>query len=382
MSLAKRGIAFGRKCAATELLGNDTVDVVRSNSQCSDGVFPDCTGSGDLKGHPKLDTFSEHVFKQTGFLRTAYEVLANGYVELESAELLLKRASLPILCRLNSLRRLRSVGEGIAPITLVDLDKIYQSTADYDAVTVDVRSRLEAFTHESFMGVFDGLRLEHLDLGLLDCLFEISCLAGGVELIGPRIMEIARWIEEDRQGSIAAGQHKHLLEEMLCLFKDLGFTQLGECCESFELQLSRSYGFRSVVVSDVSGVDSLRDLCAELRRVADLTANLASSDTGEVDFWCPVLRNTVTAGEDPALANLRLLRFMAVGSLCLPRVRCVRAPLEHLTPDLLKLARECGANDFGYAAIDHESAARLNIPLYNAVATELRLEPLQEARAG
>ena len=63
-----------------------------------------------------------------------------------------------------------------------------------------------------------------------------------------------------------------------------------------------------------------------------------------------------------------MLRAVALGSLALPDVLYVRAPITRLGEKVSHIALHFGANDLGFVAVDELSARRLGIAPYSAAA--------------
>lgn len=94
---------------------------------------------------------------------------------------------------------------------------------------------------------------------------------------------------------------------------------------------------------------------------------LAISDklafTGKLNTWYPWAKNCVDSFclDGGCVLGVQLLRAVALGRLLLPNISHVRAPLSLFGVKMAHVALSFGANDFGYAALDAETADLLGI---------------------
>lgn len=93
--------------------------------------------------------------------------------------------------------------------------------------------------------------------------------------------------------------------------------------------------------------------------------------------WCPKLLSP--QGVDSG-GGIEVLRAISLARLALPTVRHIRAPLSLLGKQLAQLAPEFGANDFGFAAIDSDSAKMLGVLKMSEARTILELINQGKAR--
>ncbi|MCB0358453.1 MAG: hypothetical protein KDD44_02425 [Bdellovibrionales bacterium] len=86
--------------------------------------------------------------------------------------------------------------------------------------------------------------------------------------------------------------------------------------------------------------------------------------------WFPWCREPLDVGRTVSQAPLgaAMLRAVALGSLALPDVLYVRAPITRLGEKVSHIALHFGANDLGFVAVDELSARRLGIAPYSAAA--------------
>ena len=86
----------------------------------------------------------------------------------------------------------------------------------------------------------------------------------------------------------------------------------------------------------------------------------------DIDLWCPACsgrgsRRALGCEATEGAANLTLLRFLAIGTICLPYVPWRRASSAHFSLEALNLARYFGANDFGFGAANEEAETVLSL---------------------
>jgi 2-iminoacetate synthase ThiH len=79
--------------------------------------------------------------------------------------------------------------------------------------------------------------------------------------------------------------------------------------------------------------------------------------------------------------NFQLLRTLAVGSLCLAAIPNRRASTRYLTMEAIHIARYCGANDFGFGAVNELTARTMQLEKLDRLKKAWRLEARGAARS-
>src|SRR5690606_27921752 len=110
-------------------------------------------------------------------------------------------------------------------------------------------------------------------------------------------------------------------------------------------------GFPNCLVTDISQFRTAGQLALALYRI-----NQLSGPQHAIDVWVPGTGSPTMGASSPVLQDMRILRALAVGSICLNNVPHKRASSRRLSLEAINLARHCGANDLGYGAIDAETS--------------------------
>ena len=102
-----------------------------------------------------------------------------------------------------------------------------------------------------------------------------------------------------------------------------------------------------------------REFARELYRI-----NTLSGRNQHVQLWVPEIRGDRELRKRTPLADIAILRALAVASVALPQVPFRRASTRELSVDAFSFSRLCGANELGVGAVDETTARALDFQQY------------------
>ncbi|MBN8549410.1 MAG: hypothetical protein J0M12_08860 [Deltaproteobacteria bacterium] len=325
-SLAKIGIAAGRIVPVAEIPGHSAA--------------------------PSLSEFSRSCLSRFGFARIADRVCDGAPLNVRDVETLLSKASLPVLMKLVEIKR---CSEGYAaPLPLVLLP-LASWSARYDSTKILELSEglLRGIRHKHLRVVIDELDYSKLDGELFSVLREISSCRPGVTLVGPSVDDVVSWVVSATQNERGLKKFEALLHRL----RDAGLGRLMPTSMVDVLKTVHEAGFPASLVTNVSEFSSPLELAKELLRVNEIAQGQP------IDVWVPgyqISRASSSLISRSAL-NFQLLRVLAVGSLCLDAVPHRRASTRYFSVDALQFARYCGANDYGFGAVNELTARSMQL---------------------
>lgn len=309
----------------------------------------------EVPGHaasPTLSDFSRTCLSRFGFARIADRVCDGAALNVRDVEMLLSKASLPVLMKLVEIKHRE--GSCAAPLPLVMLP--WSSwTARYDSTRILELSQglLRGIRHKQLRVVIDELDYAKLDGELFSVLREISSCRPGMTLVGPSVDDVVSWV-------ISAAEHESGLkkfENLLHKLRDAGLGRLMPASMVDLLKTVHEAGFPASLVTNISEFSNPLELAKELLRVNEI------AQQQPIDVWVPGYQ--VSRASSPTLSraalNYQLLRVLAVGSLCLDAVPHRRASTRYFNVDALQFARFCGANDYGFGAVNELTARAMRL---------------------
>ena len=211
-----------------------------------------------------------------------------------------------------------------------------------------------------------------VELEILRKLISDSALTRTLHLIGPSSAEI--------QALTATAS----VEAIFQLFESYGILSIdgGSHIDVHEVaarkKFSVTYGqdlsdlIESSVVNHTISNRTLRPLTSPLEErlcLELLVLKRRVGALGRLRVWFPWFRSAVSRFSnigDQAL-GIPILRAIALARILLPQEVRIRAPISALGKHLGELSMLCGADDFGYAAVDRETATALGISLMSEV---------------
>jgi hypothetical protein len=349
--LARIGIVKGRKIAADKLLPREGI---------------------------AIEPFVEKCLRELGCEPMVRPLLDRKPLSAEQVYYLLFDAPLAALAKLvevffgppDSLQLPRA-------LVMMPIESWYRDSSYKEATDAALRF-LRAVPFSEIDVVVEWADFQHFDR-LLEIVEELSRRRSGARFIGPSVEEMVAWLRGGAQGtkgSVSPGDVSPLVDDLLYALRKSGFYRLRFSSSlqlAVELDLPvrlREAGFVAVFGTPVDcGGDSSSGRSARAALSTDLSR--MSSDelgVGDWDVWLPTVSHSFEGlpQKDP-LMDLRLLRLLAVGSLCLGRTPVRRASSSFLSLDGLAMAKYFGANDLGYGGLDDGTVSMLSLSPYRSL---------------
>lgn len=323
-----------------------------------------------VPGHPgqaAFTDFSRGCLSRFGFARIADRVVAGLPLGIRDVEMLLSKASLPVLMKLVELRH---GGEDcVQPMPLVMLP-LSNWAARYEPTRIVELSHdlLKSIRHKHIRVVIDEIDFEKLDGELFAVLREIAHCRPGLTLVGPPVDDVVSWVLS--AGSSKGIQSVPRFEQLLHKLRSAGLGRLMPSSAVEVLKTVKEAGFPASLVTNIPSFATPLELAKELLRVNEIAAHQP------IDVWVP--------GADPLPASKRtgtsaldfqVLRTLAVGSLCMPAVPYRRASTRYLSVEAIQFSRHCGANDFGFGAVNELTARALHLEKLDRLRRAVGNEP-------
>jgi hypothetical protein len=257
------------------------------------------------------------------------------------------------------------------PLVMLPLSS-WTSRYDSDKVVELSQDLLKGIRHKQLRVVIDELDFEKLDHELFVLLREISSCRPGMTLVGPSVDDVVSWVvsgaSEKRQGE--------RFEDLLQKMRRAGLGRLMPASMVDVLKSVRDAGFPASLVTNISEYGSPLELAKELLRVNDI------SREQPIDVWVPAYDYGMKARsstQNPAL-DFQLLRVLAVGTLCLNAIPYRRASTRYFSMDAIEFSRYCGANDFGFGAVNELTARTMHLERLERL--KRAVKPARAAGAG
>jgi hypothetical protein len=350
-TVARTGIAGGRKIAANALLFNKRLAAASG----SDDGFP----SREL-----LDSRSEELCAQ---------MKAEQLPTRADVEFLLEEASLPALLYLVS----KSRGTTRTPLLPRPLMVLPLQEWTESAGVQAARDRAVQGLRELPFADLD-VSVDTTDLASFERTLEIvrylSLRRPGVRFVGPSVEKIVEWISPEplkigRHGTKGpAAAHLKRLSAVLFAMREAGFYRLRFSTDLDYLQRFEVFdrmeeaGITSVVGTPVDLQGGTPDIATHLLRLREL-----SDREQQIRVWVPIVLDERRSPSEPfdPLIEMKVLRLLAAGALCLPNVLVRRVSSVYLSLAGMNIARLFGANDLGYGAVDDVTASVMHITPYH-----------------
>ena len=245
-------------------------------------------------------------------------------------------------------------------------------------------------------------------------LMEEDQIARFVREQGPVLCAFDRWHGKFSTGDFFAALRELFLPPSISSFRVLGPSAkdikdmiLGagknvDSDEDVEGFFARELapGLRSIGVDTVQGGTSLRIHSAAGRhglqnyvahdlnrhRLAEnsfirhlLAIRQEVSHRSTLTGWLPLFRSILDQGSPGAAhpLGLEVLKSVALARLAFPEARLVQAPLSIFGLKAADVALHFGANDLGFAAVDAETARRLDLPLLSILQESFSTAPVR-----
>lgn len=318
----------------------------------------------DVPGHrapAPLTEFSRACLSRFGFARIADRIADGLSLGVRDVEMLLSKASLPVLMKLVEIRH--GADECVEPLPLVVLPlSTWVSRYCPTQILELSQGLLRSIGHKQLRVVIDEIDYSKLDGELFAVLREISTCRPGVTLVGPSVDDVVSWVVS----AASRGDDRELgkFEKLLHRLREAGVGRLQPSSVVDVLKTVREAGFPASLVTNVTEFTSALDLSKELLRVNDIAKQQP------IDVWVPGYSAGAVSASSRSSMDFRLLRVLAVGTLCMDAVPYRRASTRFFSVNAIQFSRFCGANDFGFGAVNEITAQAMHLE---------KLERLREA---
>lgn len=301
---------------------------------------------------PSFSEFSRACLSRFGFARIAERVCDGASLNVRDVEMLLSKASFPVLMKLVEIKHRDATFAAPQPLVMLPLSSW---AARYDSTRILELSQglLRGIRHKQLRVVIDELDYSKLDGELFDVLREISACRPGMTLVGPSVDDVVSWVLSAAANDSGLKKFENLLHKL----REAGLGRLMPASMVDLLKTVHEAGFPASLVTNVSEFSSPLELAKELLRVNEI------AQEQPIDVWVPgyhVPRGSSAMLSRSAL-NFQLLRVLAVGSLCLDAVPQRRASTRYFSVEALQFARFCGANDYGFGAVNELTARAMHL---------------------
>ncbi|RIL10063.1 MAG: hypothetical protein DCC75_05190 [Proteobacteria bacterium] len=342
--------------------------------------------------HHRIEDIFRHMCAQYDgddrrFSKIADRVAARQELPAPDTAFLLERAPLPLLMKLVELASLSAAAREKPivkplPMVLLPLSRWLEQSNYYETLEL-ARGFLRRLPYEKVEVALDNIDLTQLDGPLGPLLRDISKARDGLTLIGPSVEEIVASTCGTEAGQNSdfqqCGPIVQKLEKKLATLRQSGIKRLRSTSCLGALKLVHEAGLWNTIVTRIDSYPTPMDLARELS-----TINRVAVQGSFVMVWTPGFRDTwqFTAGhstaqqhnqpdQEPQFRDFQILRALAVGTLALTQVPYKRASSRYLSPAGVHFALACGANEFGFGAVDESTARSLKIQPYESLAESL-----------
>jgi len=337
--------------------------------------------------HRRIEDIFRHMCAQYDgddkrFSKIADRVAARQELPAPDTAFLLERAPLPLLMKLVELASLGAAAREKPivkplPMVLLPLSRWLAQSNYYETLEL-ARGFLRRLPYEKVEVVIDSIDLAQLDGPLGPLLRDISRSRDGLTLIGPSVEEIVASTcgTEGSQNSDfqQCGPIVQKLEKKLATLRQSGIKRLRSTSCLGALKLVHEAGLWNTIVTRIDSYLTPMDLAKELA-----TINRVAVQGSFVMVWTPGFRDERqhTAhrhdqpDQNPHFRDFQILRALAVGTLALTQVPYKRASSRYLSPCGVHFALACGANEFGFGAVDESTARSLKLQPYESLAESL-----------
>jgi len=302
--------------------------------------------------------FSDNALRSLGFEPIQRKIEAGARLNAGEIEALIERAPLSVLMKLVEIGRQATPHVEPSPIVTVSL----AAGALNDGL--DCLRRIE---HPSIEVLLEGVELDTLGDGLEEQVKTVAGCRPGLTIVGPAAEDILSWLHAHERRSRVL--HDLTLSDVVGRLRGAGMDRLRACRDVAALAALSSTGFRQSFCSALDTLATPRELAEHLQAIDTL-----SRQDGCLSVWFPGFsRACRTFPHAGAALDLLMLRMLALGTVCLPKVPRRRASSRYLSLEGFAVAHLCGANDFGFGALDDTTEDILQLK---------KLGALREARPG
>jgi len=301
-----------------------------------------------LRMPSEIDGVTRLALKHFGFDRIAEKVIAGRPLSVEDAEQVATHATLPVLLKLVELKRVSH--DVVEPLPAVLLPVRRWLTRFGIPRTVELA--LQTLEHLPYPRM--RVSLEWPDFAAftetLEIVKAIATVRKGLVFVGPSLEEVVSALRSSC-GSVPVDDQHRAVEAALHAMREAGFQHLRATESRRTIKFLTEHGFPGCLISEVDRDPSARGLVHELCEIRRLIG-----DGVYVETWCPGVSKQVAGYTD-----LLLLRALALGTLFLDEVPFRRASSRFFSAEGFEFARMCGANDFGFGAVDQRTARFLGL---------------------
>ncbi len=300
------------------------------------------------------EDFARSCLAKFGFSRIADRVAAGLPLNMRDIEMLLTKASLPVLMKLVELGH---PGEEVTPPEPLVMLPLSSWSARYQPTEILELSQglLKGIRHKNVRVVIDEIDYDKLDGELFEVLREISACRPGITMVGPSVDDLVTWMvsSASRQSEGESPRFENVLHRL----KDAGLERMMPSSVVDVLKTVREAGMPASLMTNVLGFSTPLELAKELMHVNEIAQQLP------IDCWMPGFDESKLPARMPDRGTLdfQLLRLLAVGSLCLPSIPYRRASTRYFSMEAIQFSRHCGANDFGFGAVNEMTARTMHL---------------------
>lgn len=296
------------------------------------------------------DEFVERAIRELGFDSIRARVVARQSLEVPAVEELLLRAPLAVLMKLVEFGAQATARVAPTPIVAVSL------SGEEPISPVDYLVQIE---HPAVEVLLDRMNLDELGDGLEARIAAIAGARAGLTLVGPAAEDILLWLQ--MRGRSSRKLHNLTLSDVVRRLRDAGVNRLRACRDISALTEVNAVGIGQSFCTAIDRFLKPRLLAEHL-----VSIDALSKREGLVNVWFPgfsrTCQNYPLAG---AALDLLMLRMLAVGTIALPAITRRRASSRYMSIEAFKVAHLCGANDFGFGAIDGPTEHTLQLKQFD-----------------
>jgi hypothetical protein len=176
--------------------------------------------------------------------------------------------------------------------------------------------------------------------------------------VGPTVDELIAWALAIPSRDPLGLTRNPQFEEILAYIKNLGLHRLRPCSVLEVAPSVKAAGFPLSMLTNLADFTTPAELAREIFRIHELSVSQ------QIEVWVPGFESpqpAQRAGVERAIREHQLLRTLATGALALTRIPFYRASSRYFSLDALRMAARFGANDFGFGAVNAQSAKLLQI---------------------
>ena len=314
-----------------------------------------------LNTKPRTGKFSLECIRRAGFQNISQKIIDREVLEEEEIAALLFEAPMPVLLKLVELRfgsNLRRIEP--RPMVILPLSRLLRDNGK-QAVSVYASAFLRSLEYKKLRVILDHVSVEALNAGLLEVINDVANCRSGLCLAGPSVDEVSRSLRPVSLAEVNSRSYSGTKKLLLDL-RQAGVDELRASTRRASLNFLVDTEFPVSLRTNLDQFSSFDLLAKELFEI-----NQATQEGMQIDIWSPGYSGDCNLKLTPAIRDLNLLRALAVGACCLLDIPWRRASTLHLSLEAVEFARYCGANEFGYGAVDTATADFLSIAHFNTL---------------